>query len=182
MGASLSSTLARSTRSAPWRCKRRGSHSCSRSPPPTAASCGLTVPLKIMCSRKCVVPASVLTPTVAVRVAREDSVATRRPMGRVVIRVAAGGGRGEWACGPRWRGVGRQAYWRNRELGSSRSFILDRTASVEADRANKGMRGAGSVTGRQTRRSFCSPSRSGRAEERPNLQFVGRLHPKLRPL
>ncbi|CAD5179196.1 unnamed protein product [Musa acuminata subsp. malaccensis] len=96
LGASLSSTLARSTRSTPWRCKRRGSHSCSRSPPPTAASCGLTVPLKIMCSRKCVVPASVLTPTVAVRVAREDSVATRRPLGRVMIMGRGAGRMGLW--------------------------------------------------------------------------------------
>lgn len=33
-------------------------------------------------------PASIQTPTVAVRAARFDSVATRRPFGRVVILVA----------------------------------------------------------------------------------------------
>ncbi|KAJ0545227.1 hypothetical protein HanRHA438_Chr08g0332991 [Helianthus annuus] len=57
-----------------------------------------SVPLNIICSKKCATPfvssvsnldpASIQTPTVAVCDARFDSVATRRPLGRVVTRVS----------------------------------------------------------------------------------------------
>lgn len=71
-------------------------------------------------------PASIQTPTVAVFAARLDSVATRRPLGRVVTRVSGAERIRVWSDK-----VGRgEPYLRKRGSGFSSCLSLDLTDSA----------------------------------------------------
>ena len=71
-------------------------------------------------------PASIQTPTVAVFAARFDSVATRRPLGKVVTRVSGAERIRVWSASSGWG----EPYLRNRGSGLSSCLILALMASA----------------------------------------------------